>query len=78
MNALASKEQIQDSLKAFSSGNMRDNARRLFNVLGYRSERRIDLSPNTADAFLETFDPEKKLNAKTALLEHWRSIDLLF
>lgn len=78
MDTPVSKEQIQNALKAFASGNLRDNARRLLNVLGYRSEKRIDLSPNTADAFLETFDPEKKLNAKTALLDHWRSIDLLF
>jgi hypothetical protein len=68
MNALASKEQIQDSLKAFSSGNLKDNARRLFKVLGYHSEKRIDLSPNTAQAFLEAFDPHKRLNTKTALL----------
>lgn len=72
------EQQIQNALNAFASGNLRDNARRLFNVLGYRSERRIDLSPNTAEAFLETFDPQKKLNAKTAFLDHWRSVDLLF
>jgi len=78
MDTRVSKEQIQDALKAFASGNLRDNARRLFNVLGYRSERRQDLSPNTAEEFLATFDPEKKLNAKTALLDGWLSIDLLF
>jgi adenine-specific DNA-methyltransferase len=73
-----SKEQIQNALKAFASGNLRDNARQLFDVLGYWSERRQDLSPNTVKEFLETFDPGEKLNAKTALLDHWRSIDLLF
>src|SRR5262245_13953322 len=72
------KGQIQDALKAFAGGNLRDNARRLFNVLGYRSERRIDLSPNTSEAFLEEFVREKKLNKKTALLDQWRSVDLLF
>ncbi|MGH7965461.1 MAG: hypothetical protein ACRERD_27235 [Candidatus Binatia bacterium] len=78
MDISVSKEQIQDALKAFASGTLRDNARRLLNVLGYHSEKRIDLSPNTAEAFLETFDPEKTLNEKTALLDHWRSVDLLF
>jgi hypothetical protein len=78
MNPFVSKEQIQKSLKVFASGNLRKNARRLFDTLGYHSEKRIDLSPNTAETFLETFDPEKKLSAKTALLNHWRSVDLLF
>ncbi|MBI3249159.1 MAG: Eco57I restriction-modification methylase domain-containing protein [Deltaproteobacteria bacterium] len=73
-----SKERIQDALVAFANGNLRDNARQLFDTLGYRSEKRIDLSPNTAEAFLDQFDPEQKLNAKTALLDHWRSVDLLF
>lgn len=77
MDTPVSKEKIQDALKAFTNRNLRDNARRLFNILGYRSEKRIDLSPNTAQAFLEEFDPQKKLNAKTALLDHWRSVDLL-
>jgi hypothetical protein len=72
------REQIQESLKAFAGGNPRDNARWLFNVLGYRSEKRIDLSPNTAETFLETFGLEEKLNAKAALLDHWHSVDLLF
>jgi hypothetical protein len=78
MATLESREQIQDALKVFASGNLRDNARRLFEALGYRSEKRIDLSPNTAEAFLEAFDPEKKLNKETALHKQWRSVDLLF
>jgi len=78
MDTPVSKEKIQDALKAFASGNLRDNARRLFNTLGYRSEKRIDLSPNTGEAFLDQFDPERKLNAKNALLDYWRSVDLLF
>jgi hypothetical protein len=72
------REQIQTALKAFSYGSLRDNARRLFNVLGYRSEKRQDLSPNTAEEFLGTFDPGKKLNPKTALVDDWHSVDLLF
>jgi adenine-specific DNA-methyltransferase len=78
METPVAKEKIQNTLKAFASGNPRDNARHLFDTLGYRSEKRIDLSPNTTETFLETFDPEKKLNVKTALLDHWRSVDLLF
>lgn len=78
MNISVSKEHIQNALKAFSSGSLRDNARQLFDVLGYRSERRSDLSPNTAEEFRETFDQKRQLNEKTALLKDWRSVDLLF
>jgi len=78
MNAQAVKEQIHDSLQAFGKGRFRDNARTLFRTLGYQSEKRIDLSPNTADAFLSEFDQQRKLNAERALLNQWRSVDLLF
>ena len=78
MDTPVSKEQIQNALTAFADGNLRDNARRLFETLGYRSEKRIDLLPNTAETFLEEFDREKKLNKETAMLDHWRSVDLLF
>jgi len=78
MDTLLSKEQIQNALKAFAGGNLRDNARRLFETLGYHSERRIDLSPNTVEAFLKEFDRDNKVKKETALLDHWRSVDLLF
>src|SRR5262245_37030876 len=78
MNAQEVKEKIQESLKAFGQGKLRDNARNLLDILGYRSEKRIELSPNTADGFTATFDPQGKLNAERALRGQWRSVDLLF
>lgn len=77
MDTPVSKEKIQDALKGFASGNLRDNARRLFETLGYRSERRIDLSPNTVETFLKEFVQDKELK-ETALVSHWRSVDFLF
>lgn len=72
------KEKIQASLRALGSGSVRDCARDFLNILGYTSEKRIDLEPNTAGAFLDAFDPNKQLNPSRALLNQWRSVDLLF
>ena len=73
-----SKDKIKNALQRFSDGNLADNARNLLNVLGYHSERRIDIEPNTADEFLSVFDSDDKINADRALLKEWESIDFLF
>lgn len=50
----------------------------LFGALGYRSERRIALAPNTPAQFLSTFAEGKPLDADRAFLGDWRSVDFLF
>ena len=72
------KEEIKRALQRFSDGNLAENARHLLNVLGYRSERKIDLEPNTADGFLSAFNLEGKINRDRALLDEWESVDFLF
>ena len=75
-----SKDQIKRALQRFSDGNLAENARHLINVLGYRSERRMDLEPNTADGFLSALNPddEEDFKPERALTEEWESVDLLF
>ena len=75
-----SKEEIKRALQRFSDGNLAENARHLLNVLGYRSERRMDLEPNTADGFLSALNPddEEEFKPERALTEEWESVDLLF
>ncbi len=73
-----SKNEIKRALQRFSDGNLAENARHLLNVLGYDSERRIDLEPNTADGFLSAFNLEGKINRDRALLDEWESVDFLF
>ena len=72
------KNDIKDVLKHFTDGNLADNARHLLDTLGYRSGRTTSLEPNTADEFIDNFDPSNTMNAERALLEEWESIDLLF
>ena len=72
------KNDIKNALKRFTDGNLADNARRLLDTLGYRSGRTISLEPNTAEGFIENFDPSKTMNAGRALLDEWESVDLLF
>ena len=72
------KNDIKNALQQFTDGNLTDNARRLLDTLGYRSERTISLVPNTAEEFVDRFDPSKTMNAGRALLDEWESVDILF
>ena len=46
--------------------------------LGYYSDKTFDLSPNSADNFLDTFDEKNIFRKEKALLKNWRSIDIIF
>ena len=72
------KNDIKNALKRFTGGNLADNARRLLDILGYRSERTMSLDPNTAEEFIDHLDPSNTMNAGRALLDEWESINLLF
>ena len=72
------KNDIKNALKHFAGGNLADNARSLLDTLGYRSGRTISLEPNTAEGFIENFDPSNTMNRERALLDEWESIDILF
>ena len=38
----------------------------------------MSLEPNTAEKFIENFNPSNTMNANRALLDEWESIDILF
>ncbi len=78
MNDTQHKAAITNALNRFTDDNLAENARTLLDTLGYQSERALSLEPNTADAFLDAFDPEGKLNSERALTADWDSIDPLF
>ena len=69
---------ITNALNRFTDGSLAENARNLLNTLGYGSERALALEPNTADAFIDAFDLQEKLNHDKALTTEWASINPLF
>ena len=78
MNDTQHRAAITSALNRFIDDNLAENTRTLLDTLGYGSERTLTLEPNTADAFLDAFDPEGKLNRDRALIAEWFSIDPLF
>ena len=72
-----SKNEIKSALHQFADGNLAENARNLFEVLGYRSQRAMDLEHNTAEEFLEVFDRHGRVNQQRASLNQWESIHIL-
>ena len=78
MNKIPNKVAITTALRHFVGGNLANNARSLLETLGYQSDRTIAFEPNTADGFIETFDPFGEMSVDKALLQEWESIDFLF
>jgi len=71
------KQAIQSALSAFEKKPLADAALDLLGTLGYRSERRLRLMPNSAKQFQAEFDANSRLNADAALVSDWKSVDLL-
>ena len=78
MNELETKQAIVASLKSFADKPLAAAATALFESLGYKSEKRIVLKPNTPETFVATFAKDKPLNPDNALLADWQSVDFLF
>ena len=72
------KYAVVESLDGFRKGKLLSNAKVLFQTLGYSSEKTIELSLNTPDNFLDTFDPHNKFRKDKALFTKWKSIDIIF
>ncbi|MEO8429813.1 MAG: hypothetical protein ABI651_22215, partial [Verrucomicrobiota bacterium] len=78
MSALETKQTIQTALADFAGKPLADAATALFESLGYKSQKRIVLNPNTAKTFTENFAKDKPLNPDHVLLADWQSVDFLF
>ena len=78
MNEQEAKKAIEAALKTFPNQPLAEAASHLFEVLGYSSSKRLKLSPNNLDTFIDTFAQGKTLNVQYALPGEWRSIDFLF
>ncbi|MCO5185600.1 MAG: hypothetical protein M9928_21885 [Anaerolineae bacterium] len=71
------KQDIKQALRNFQHGTLRDSALRLWQVLGYESERTID-APFSAASFLDQFDAEQRCNRDKLLASDWQQAHLLF
>jgi len=72
------KALIIESLKSFNKGALLKNATALFNTLGYNSDKTFELSPNSAENFLYTFDEQNSFRRDNAFCCKWQSIDIIF
>jgi len=78
MNPLQTKQTLVGALGGFVGRPLAAAATALFEALGYRSEKRLALTPNTKETFLTHFDQGSKLNRTQASLDDWQSVDFLF
>jgi len=73
------KFSIEHAIKAFSSGNLTENSLKLFQELGYKTDRQQPLPDKTFACFKEYYlDTDSRFNEEKALTKEWQQIDLLF
>ncbi len=78
MNVLETKQAIQSALSDLASKPLADAATSLLEVLGYKSQKRMTLKPNTAANFAKSFVGNRPFNEEQAQLADWESVDFLF
>jgi len=73
------KNDIKFSLQGFATSNLTSNALKLFQTLGYVTERQAPFHKKTKEEFADTFlSPEKKFDKAKAKFTEWKYVDLLF
>ncbi|HWN08415.1 MAG TPA: N-6 DNA methylase [Pyrinomonadaceae bacterium] len=77
-DSLTDRTKIAQALKAFDAGSLESNAIHLFDTLGYRSSKSLQLEPNTVAGLLQLANLSDFLNPSKAHAEDWRSVDFLF
>lgn len=77
-NNLTDRARIEESLKAFASGPLASNAITMLDALGYRSNKTLELEPNTVARLLEMANQSDFFNPSKAQADDWRSVDFLF
>ncbi len=73
------KEKILQSIQAFSDGDLTKNALKLFDALGYNTDRQAPLDTQDYTCFKATYaDTNLRFNEDKALTKDWKYVDLLF
>ncbi|HOE91454.1 MAG TPA: hypothetical protein PLV22_05730, partial [Candidatus Cloacimonadota bacterium] len=73
------KLDIQKAIKDFSNITVQQASIKLFNTLGYKSERKSPFQETSYQYFKDKFiRTDSKFNEEKAYIEEWKSIDLLF
>ena len=78
MNAATIRHNIQIALAQFQDQALGHSARQLLAAIGYRSDLGLDHEWTTVETFLQTFDANRVIDPRRALVEDWQAIDFLF
>jgi len=78
MNSLEKRQTIAAVLPTFAARPLREASLALLATLGYASDKRIDLTPATAEGFLAAFGQDRPFNRDKAEIQEWRQVEFLF
>ena len=79
-NESQSKQAIVDVLSGFADTrkNLLEVSIALFESLGYKSDKRLTLKPNTVKGFIASFAEGQTFDTEKSFTSDWKSIDFLF
>lgn len=73
------RQQIEQAIKQFTTGTARDCTRKLLNVLGYQSDKTVEIAPNTWQGFNDNFiSSGSPFSTDSAMVSEWKNIDIIF
>ena len=68
---------ISEALNGLATAPILDASRRVFETLGYKSERRPSFPDSKPATFIENFDGQRSFNAERGMLGAWKSADFI-
>ena len=73
------KIEIESVVKSFSNDDLFEDGIKLFQSLGYKTERQNRLLNNSYDGFIDSFpNASEKMNKNKTYSKEWRTVELLF
>ena len=72
------KQNIKDALSQFNAPSCSTAAKNLLNILGYHSDKTVNLPGHSPQAFLQQFNLERRLDQNKAIVNDWSAIYLVF
>ena len=68
---------IKEALNGLATAPILSASRKVFEALGYRSERRPSLPDSKPSTFLQNFNGQQSFNTERGMFESWKSADFL-
>lgn len=75
---MITRELIEAAIRDFDDRKLFESSLNLLKTLGYESEKRLKLQPNTADEFKDFFEADAVVNPNKIHWDEWKQVEVVF